>query len=62
LTHECQSIYCAVNCACDPFVCDVQKHDKDFEYISFWLANTCRFLHNMKQYSGEEVTMPVDGL
>nr|CAB3264158.1 unconventional myosin-Va [Phallusia mammillata] len=31
-----------------------KKHDNDFEYISFWLANTCRFLHNMKQYSGEE--------
>ncbi|XP_076808064.1 unconventional myosin-Va-like [Clavelina lepadiformis] len=34
-----------------------KKHDKDFEYISFWLANTCRFLHNMKQYSGEEEFM-----
>lgn len=27
----------------------------DFETISFWLANTCRFLHCLKQYSGEEV-------
>uniref|UniRef100_A0A8C2I065 Myosin VAb n=1 Tax=Cyprinus carpio TaxID=7962 RepID=A0A8C2I065_CYPCA len=26
----------------------------DFETISFWLANTCRFLHCLRQYSGEE--------
>uniref|UniRef100_H2ZQ86 Myosin motor domain-containing protein n=1 Tax=Ciona savignyi TaxID=51511 RepID=H2ZQ86_CIOSA len=34
-----------------------KKHDKEFEYMSFWMANTCRFLHNMKQYSGEEEYM-----
>uniref|UniRef100_A0A672M6L6 Unconventional myosin-Va-like n=1 Tax=Sinocyclocheilus grahami TaxID=75366 RepID=A0A672M6L6_SINGR len=27
----------------------------DFETISFWLANTCRFLHCLRQYSGEKV-------
>uniref|UniRef100_A0A803SP71 Myosin VA n=1 Tax=Anolis carolinensis TaxID=28377 RepID=A0A803SP71_ANOCA len=26
----------------------------DFEAVSFWLSNTCRFLHCLKQYSGEE--------
>uniref|UniRef100_A0A8C3KWL6 Unconventional myosin-Va n=1 Tax=Chrysolophus pictus TaxID=9089 RepID=A0A8C3KWL6_CHRPC len=26
----------------------------DFETVSFWLSNTCRFLHCLKQYSGEE--------
>ncbi|XP_067293105.1 unconventional myosin-Va isoform X3 [Pseudorasbora parva] len=31
----------------------VLKKRGDFETISFWLANTCRFLHCLKQYSGE---------
>ncbi|XP_056138558.1 unconventional myosin-Va-like isoform X2 [Lampris incognitus] len=29
------------------------KRRGDFEMMSFWLANTCRFLHCMRQYSGE---------
>ncbi|XP_050955214.1 unconventional myosin-Va isoform X2 [Labeo rohita] len=33
---------------------NVFKKRGDFETISFWLANTCRFLHCLKQYSGEE--------
>lgn len=33
---------------------NVMKKKGDFETISFWLANTCRFLHCLKQYSGEE--------
>lgn len=32
-----------------------QKHNDDFEMTSFWLSNTCRFLHCLKQYSGDEV-------
>ncbi|XP_071497949.1 unconventional myosin-Va-like, partial [Diadema antillarum] len=32
----------------------VKKHFEDFEYVSFWLTNTTRLLHNLKQYSGEE--------
>ncbi|XP_033100860.1 unconventional myosin-Va-like isoform X3 [Anneissia japonica] len=32
----------------------VKKHFEEFEYVSFWLTNTCRLLHNLKQYSGEE--------
>ncbi|XP_056095174.1 unconventional myosin-Va isoform X1 [Rhinichthys klamathensis goyatoka] len=32
----------------------VLKKREEFETISFWLANTCRFLHCLKQYSGEE--------
>uniref|UniRef100_A0AAZ3S3L6 Myosin VAb n=1 Tax=Oncorhynchus tshawytscha TaxID=74940 RepID=A0AAZ3S3L6_ONCTS len=32
----------------------VIKVKHDFETVSFWLANTCRFLHCLKQYSGEE--------
>lgn len=33
----------------------LQKHNDDFEMTSFWLSNTCRFLHCLKQYSGDEV-------
>lgn len=33
-----------------------QKHSDDFEMTSFWLANTCRLLHCLKQYSGDEVS------
>lgn len=25
--------------------------------VSFWLANTCRLLHCLKQYSGDEVSL-----
>lgn len=32
----------------------MQKND-DFEMTSFWLANTSRLLHCLKQYSGDEV-------
>jgi myosin-5 len=33
----------------------VQKHQTDDGIVAFWFANTCRFLQNMKQYSGEQV-------
>uniref|UniRef100_A0A672MCY4 Unconventional myosin-Va-like n=1 Tax=Sinocyclocheilus grahami TaxID=75366 RepID=A0A672MCY4_SINGR len=36
------------------YLLSVQKRG-DFETISFWLANTCRFLHCLRQYSGEKV-------
>ncbi|XP_049637542.1 unconventional myosin-Vb [Suncus etruscus] len=32
----------------------LKKHSDDFEMTSFWLANTCRLLHCLKQYSGDE--------
>uniref|UniRef100_A0A8C7VET8 Myosin VAb n=1 Tax=Oncorhynchus mykiss TaxID=8022 RepID=A0A8C7VET8_ONCMY len=32
----------------------IKRRGDDFETVSFWLANTCRFLHCLKQYSGEE--------
>uniref|UniRef100_A0A8C3USH4 Myosin VB n=1 Tax=Catharus ustulatus TaxID=91951 RepID=A0A8C3USH4_CATUS len=35
----------------------LKKHHDDFEMTSFWLANTCRLLHCLKQYSGEEAFM-----
>ncbi|XP_054253634.1 unconventional myosin-Vb [Indicator indicator] len=31
----------------------LRKHNSDFEMTSFWLANTCRLLHCLKQYSGD---------
>ncbi|XP_013911227.1 PREDICTED: unconventional myosin-Va [Thamnophis sirtalis] len=33
---------------------NLKKRGDDFEMVSFWLSNTCRFLHCLKQYSGEE--------
>ena len=32
----------------------VQKRQDDVESISLWLGNTCRLIHNLKQYSGEK--------
>uniref|UniRef100_A0A8B9CU24 Myosin VB n=1 Tax=Anser brachyrhynchus TaxID=132585 RepID=A0A8B9CU24_9AVES len=31
----------------------LKRHNDDFEMTSFWLANTCRLLHCLKQYSGD---------
>lgn len=36
-----------------------QKHNEDFEMTSFWLSNTCRLLHCLKQYSGDEVRVEI---
>ncbi|KAK7895777.1 hypothetical protein WMY93_021102 [Mugilogobius chulae] len=33
------------------------KNNDDFEMTSFWLANTSRLLHCLKQYSGDEAFM-----
>ncbi|XP_032906332.1 unconventional myosin-Va isoform X15 [Amblyraja radiata] len=35
----------------------LKKRSDDFEIVSFWLSNTSRFLHCLKQYSGEEAFM-----
>ncbi|KAJ8340438.1 hypothetical protein SKAU_G00350710 [Synaphobranchus kaupii] len=35
----------------------LKKRGDDFEIVSFWLSNTCRLLHCLKQYSGEESFM-----
>nr|XP_020479837.1 unconventional myosin-Va-like [Monopterus albus] len=32
----------------------IKKRGKDFEVVSFWLANTCRLMHCLKQYSGDK--------
>ncbi|XP_062402519.1 unconventional myosin-Va [Sardina pilchardus] len=33
----------------------MKRKGNDFEMVSFWLANTCCFLHCLEQYSGEEI-------
>uniref|UniRef100_A0A3Q1F1P5 Unconventional myosin-Va-like n=1 Tax=Acanthochromis polyacanthus TaxID=80966 RepID=A0A3Q1F1P5_9TELE len=35
----------------------IKRRGNDFEVVSFWLANTCRIIHCLKQYSGDEVFM-----
>ncbi|XP_076020417.1 unconventional myosin-Vb isoform X2 [Genypterus blacodes] len=35
----------------------LKKNNEDFEMTSFWLANSSRLLHCLKQYSGDEVFM-----
>ncbi|XP_036399234.1 unconventional myosin-Va-like isoform X1 [Megalops cyprinoides] len=35
----------------------LKKRGDDFEMVSFWLSNTCRLMHCLKQYSGEEAYM-----
>ncbi|KAF3688717.1 Unconventional myosin-Va Dilute myosin heavy chain [Channa argus] len=35
----------------------IKKRGDDFELVSFWLSNTCRLMHCLKQYSGEDVFM-----
>ncbi|GAB6032023.1 myosin I [Chamberlinius hualienensis] len=32
----------------------VKKRHEDLEVITMWLSNTCRLLHNLKQYSGDK--------
>ncbi|XP_028306726.1 unconventional myosin-Va-like isoform X2 [Gouania willdenowi] len=32
----------------------IKRRGNDFESVSFWLSNTCRFMNCLKQYSGEE--------
>ncbi|XP_073536575.1 unconventional myosin-Vb isoform X1 [Phyllobates terribilis] len=35
----------------------LKKHNDDFQMTSFWLSNSSRLLHCLKQYSGDEVFM-----
>ncbi|XP_040893941.1 unconventional myosin-Va-like isoform X1 [Toxotes jaculatrix] len=35
----------------------IKRRGKDLEVVSFWLANTCRLMHCLKQYSGAEAFM-----
>jgi len=33
-----------------------QKNPSNLDILAFWLANTSRLLHDMKQYSGDRVS------
>lgn len=33
----------------------IKKRGKDFDVVSFWLSNTCRLMHCLRQYSGDEL-------
>ncbi|XP_026221409.1 unconventional myosin-Va-like [Anabas testudineus] len=35
----------------------IKRRGDDLEMVSFWLANTCRLMHCLKQYSGDEVSV-----
>ncbi|XP_068595560.1 unconventional myosin-Va-like [Brachionichthys hirsutus] len=35
----------------------IKRRGSDFEVVSFWLANTCRLMHCLKQYSGDPAVM-----
>ena len=34
-----------------------QKNPNNLDILAFWLANTSRLLHDMKQYSGDRVSI-----
>ena len=33
----------------------IKKRHEDLDISALWLVNTCRLMHNLKQYSGEKV-------
>jgi len=37
----------------------IQNHHGNLDLLAFWLANTCRLMHNLRQYSGEQVRVTV---
>uniref|UniRef100_A0A4W4FF91 Myosin VAb n=1 Tax=Electrophorus electricus TaxID=8005 RepID=A0A4W4FF91_ELEEL len=53
-TTDDQRVYTLLNSSINCIKNVLKKRGDDFETVSFWLANTCRFLHCLKQYSGEE--------
>ena len=38
---------------------DQQKNPNNLDILAFWLANTSRLLHDMKQYSGDKVSLSI---
>uniref|UniRef100_A0A8B9HF62 Myosin VAb n=1 Tax=Astyanax mexicanus TaxID=7994 RepID=A0A8B9HF62_ASTMX len=53
-TNNDQRVCTLLNCSINCIKSVLKKKGDDFETVSFWLANTCRLLHCLKQYSGEE--------
>ena len=35
----------------------IKKKQEDLEYVVLWMTNFCRLIHNLKQYSGELVSV-----
>ncbi|XP_027019678.2 unconventional myosin-Va [Tachysurus fulvidraco] len=54
-TNNDQRVHTLLNSSISSIKNVLKKRSSDFDTVSFWLANTCRFLHCLKQYSGEEV-------
>nr|XP_014341560.1 PREDICTED: unconventional myosin-Vb [Latimeria chalumnae] len=38
----------------------IKRYSDDFEMVTFWLVNTCRLMHCMRQYSGDENSRKVN--
>ncbi|XP_036432367.1 LOW QUALITY PROTEIN: unconventional myosin-Va [Colossoma macropomum] len=53
-TNNDQQVCTLLNSSINSIKNVLKKKGDDFETVSFWLANTCRLLHCLKQYSGEE--------
>uniref|UniRef100_A0AAR2KID0 Myosin VAb n=1 Tax=Pygocentrus nattereri TaxID=42514 RepID=A0AAR2KID0_PYGNA len=53
-TNNDQQVCTLLNSSINSIKNVLKKKGDDFETASFWLANTCRLLHCLKQYSGEE--------
>lgn len=46
----------------DPVLCSLlQKHSDDFDVVALWLANACRLLNCLRQYSQDEVGLGCRG-
>ncbi|XP_058264169.1 unconventional myosin-Va isoform X2 [Hemibagrus wyckioides] len=54
-TNNDQRVHTLLNSSISNIKNVLKKKSSDFDTVSFWLATTCRFLHCLKQYSGEEV-------
>ncbi|XP_072528418.1 unconventional myosin-Va isoform X2 [Salminus brasiliensis] len=53
-TNNDQKVCTLLNSSINCIKSVLKKKGEDFETVSFWMANTCRLLHCLKQYSGEE--------
>lgn len=54
-TNNDQRVCTLLNSAISCIKTVLKKGSTQFEMVSFWLSNTCRLLHCLKQYSGEQV-------
>lgn len=52
--NDAEKVQCMLNDTVFAIRKVVKKRHEDIDYTVMWLANTCRFMHNLKQYSGEK--------